>query len=210
VSISVQSTRDVPLGALNELKQELGSGFELEVDEGQIFLKSAEPPSWVTFLAKPESWLHLLEAAAALYMAEIIKLTAKHSWRYRARAWTTVGGVGNRIKKLADGIVGLRHKTSHSTGIGVGLPVPDEHFPSCLYLEGTSPDDLAVQIALFVHHLPALKSLIAEERLDQGRVLGGISLRLLNEGAMEVTWMDKEPMRSSKRILPLENRAKLS
>jgi hypothetical protein len=209
MSISVQSTRDVPLEALYELKHELGSEFALDVDEGQIVLKSAEPPSWVTFLAKPDWWLHLLEAAAALYMAEIIKQTAKHSWRHRAKAWAAVGGVGNRIKKLADGIVRLRHKTSQRTGVGVGLPVPDEHFPSCLYLEEAGPEELAVQIALFIHHLPALKSLIAEERLDQGRVLGGICLRLLEEGTMEVTWMDKEPMRLSKRILPLESRAKL-
>jgi len=171
MSISIQSTRDVPLEALYELKHDLGSEFALDVDEGQIFLKSVDPPSWVTLLAKPDLWLHLLGKAADLCMVVIIKEVAKHSWRNRARAWATVGVVGNRIKKLAEGIVGLLHKTSRSTGVGVGIPIPDEHLPSCLYLEGTDPDDIAVQIALFVHHLPGLKSLIEEEGLDQGRHL---------------------------------------
>jgi len=208
MSIGVQSTRDVPLEALHELSRELGSEFSLEVDERQTVLKSADPPSWVVFLAKPDFWLHLLGRAADLCMVAIIKEVAKHSWRNRKRAWAAVGVAGNRVKKLADGIAGFLHKTGHRTEIGVGIPLPDEYFPSSLYLEGTGPDDLSVQVALFVHHLPALRSLILDEKLAEGRVLGGISLKLLDNGSMEVTWMDKEPMRSSRRILPLEDRAK--
>jgi hypothetical protein len=83
-TMKVTSTRDVPLDVLRDLRAELGPEFDLDV-EGQVALLSAEPPSWIAFIAESHWWVQALAAYAALYVAEIVKEAGKDSWKSRGR-----------------------------------------------------------------------------------------------------------------------------
>ena len=78
-------TSDISLTTLQAVSAELSGDFQLEVDESQIFLRSAEPPSWVTFIAEADWWVKAMAAYAALYIAEIVKEAGKDSWKNRAK-----------------------------------------------------------------------------------------------------------------------------
>ena len=61
-------------------------------------------------------------------------------------------------------------------------------------LRGGSPpecdSEVELRIALFVHHLPQLIKLIESER-STDRVIGGVYLEMLDDGAMIARWIAK-------------------
>lgn len=201
------ATSDVPLERLRELSRDLSPDFELEVDEHQVVLMSAGPPSWVTFLANADWLIKGLAASAALYVAEIIKEAAKETWRNRDKALAAGVAASKGITRLANSIANFRQSLSPRTKVLIGLPIPDDYFGTTLELIGLDPIDLELQIALFVHHLPALTALIRSESLEHGRVLGGVHLKLLQDSTLEVSWMDRDSFEQHRRVLPLEDMA---
>ncbi len=159
------STRDISLEDLRNLSAELGPDFEMEIDERQTVLKSAAPPSWVMFFAEADWWIKLLELCAGLYVAEIVKEAAKETWKNRSKILSAAVSGGNRVKQLAVAIGSFRSRLASKTQIVIGLPVPDDYDGTRFELVGTDVDELAVQIALFVHYLPAVVDLIRKEGL---------------------------------------------
>jgi hypothetical protein len=85
------------------------------------------------------------------------------------------------------------------------LPIPDDYFCTRVELTGTDADDLAVQIALFVHHLPALVELMRDEELDRRNVAGGILLTLLPDASLHVRWQDNDALREHTRTVPFKS-----
>jgi hypothetical protein len=204
--MKVISTSDVPLETLWEFKDELRADIEVKVDERQVIFKAAEAPSWITFLAAADWWVQVLATYAALYVAEIVKEAAKDTWRDRAKAISAVTQAAIGIKKISGGIAKLRKRLSARTGIKIGLPIPDEYFATWLELYGTDTEELEIEIALFVHHLRNLSLLMQSEKLDGDRVLSVIQFKLLEDGSLEVAWIDKESRTPQKRVLSLDNK----
>ena len=201
-SVRVRSTSDISLDILQSLNTDLDAEFALDVDQRQYFMKSVEPPSWVSFLEQLDWWVQLLGAGAAIFVAEIIKEAAKESWKNRGKVFSSTLTVGNKVKQLATALSRLRKQLPRRTEIAIGIPEPDHHFSTSIELEGDDVDELAVQIALFVHHLPALKKLIQEEKLDKRTVAGGISLKLQPDASLRVWWQDNGTLDARERILP--------
>lgn len=197
-----QSTADISLEILRAVGEELGTDFHLEIDERQIFLKSAEPPSWVTFIAEADWWVKAMAAYAALYIAEIVKEAAKDTWRNRVKVISSTVAAANVIKRFGAALGNLRKRLPSRTRLEVALPIPNDYFCTRVELLGTDPDDLAVQTALFVHHLPALAALMQDEQLDSRNVAAGISLKLLPDGSLYVRWQDNDKLREHTRTIP--------
>lgn len=197
----VRSTSDIDLEILQGLNADLGAEFAPEVDRRQYFMKSAEPPSWVSFLEQLDWWVKLLGAGAAVFVAEIIKEAAKDTWKNRGKAVSSTLTLANKVKQFATALSRLRKQLPRRTEIAIGIPEPDDHFSTSIELEGDDVDELAVQIALFVHHLPALKKLVHEEKLDKRTVAGGISLRLLPDASLHVWWQQNDTLEARERTL---------
>jgi hypothetical protein len=183
-----KSTRDVPLAALHAMSRRLHPVIDLHVDEGQLVLLSAAPPSWVTLIADPYFWLNALGAAAAIYVAEIVREAGRSTWRAFRRPKCGPAEPTKTVDVLADGLITLMDALP-SSEIALALPIPDQHHSTRLILVGRTPDEVAAQITLFVNHLPALTKIIEQNRLDWERAFGGIFLRLNDDGSLEVTWM---------------------
>jgi hypothetical protein len=199
------STSDVSLEALEALRRELSPDIELNVEERQFFFKSAEPPSWVVFLAQADWWIKILAGYAALYVAELVKEAAKDSWKNRARVLRSMKAAGGQLKRFATGIATLRHTLSTRTRVEVGLPIPDEFNSTSLELDGSEPDDLALQVALFVQHVPDVSAFIKGAHLDSGGAAAGIRLKLLPDGSLDVRWQDSEAFEEHHRVFPLRD-----
>jgi hypothetical protein len=202
----VYSTSDIPLEDLHKLSDDLGPDFELQVDESQMFYKGGVPPSWVVFFATPDWLIKALELYAGLYVAEIVKEAGKDTWKNRKKI---TSAAGDRIRQFAVALGKLRTRLSLGTRVQIGLPLPDDHDGTRLELVGTDVDDLAFQIAVFVHHLPALMSLIKQENLGRGRVAAGIHLQILADASLEVWWQDNTSLEKQVRLLPLRSVASL-
>ncbi len=197
------STADVPLERLREFGEDLGPEFEFEIEEGRVVLLSVEPPSWIHLIADSSWWVSLFSAAAALYVAEIVKEAAKESWKNRAKVVAVVAGTANKVRLFAEKIVHLKQKLPERTEVVLALPVPNDYFGVRLALTTQAPDLLAVQIALFVTHMPALVEVIRNEKLDGSRVANGLFLELLENGDLKVVWFNRESLEMEAIVIPL-------
>jgi len=104
---------------------------------------------------------------------------------------------------LAGAIAALRGRLSAKATIGVGLAVPNDYFTTRLALDGDDRDLLCAQLALFVHHLPALNDFMATHGLDDGKASTGVFLALQDDGSLLVSWHDAETLEVKEHILPL-------
>lgn len=68
----------------------------------------------------------LFSAAAALYVAEIVKEAAKESWKNRAKVVALVVGATNKVKSFAANIVRLKRKLPERTEVVLALPIPND------------------------------------------------------------------------------------
>jgi len=197
------STRDVSLEILREFGEDLGSDFDLEVDDSQTMLLSEGPPSWIHLIAQSEWWLNGLAVASALYVAELIKESAKETWKNKAKVAAAFVGVTNKVRTFAEKIIKLRQRLPERTAVVLALPVPHDYFGSMLALSARDADTLTVEIALFVHHLPALGKLMREADLEGSRTATGLFLVLLDNGDLKVSWVDRDSMEVQSRVILL-------
>jgi len=204
LAMKVTSTRDVPLDVLRELKVQLAPEFDLDV-ETRIDLRSTDPPSWITFIAESQWWVQALAAYAALYVAEIVREAGKETWRNRGRAFAVLRSSSDQTKRLATAIAttlaGLRPRTRAA----VGLPVPDDVYTTHLYLSSRDENELAVELAMFVHHLPALMNLLQTDGVTSGRISGWVGLDFLADGSLEVSWFDRYTLEPVRRVIPFHD-----
>jgi len=198
----VKSTNDISLEDLRKLGTELGPDFEIVVDESQRFYKSGDAPSWVRFFADADWWIKLLAAYAGLYIAEIVKEAGKDTWKNRSRILSAGIAAGDRVKQFAVALGHLRNRLAQKTRIEIGLPFPDDYDGTSLELVGTSVDELAVQVAVFLHHLPALLDLMRSEGLSRSTVATGLQLLLLPDLSLEVSWQDSS-LKKQTRVVRL-------
>jgi hypothetical protein len=202
-TMKVISTEDVSLDVLTDLVPELSPEIGLEVSRFQHCIRSFEPPSWVVFLAQCEWWVHLLTGAGAVYGVEFVKEAAKDTYKHRDKIVEILrSGSAAGLRKLAAGLTKLRERLPERTRINIGIPVPDEGFPSTFELVGLTLEDVELQIKIFAIHQPAVSSLIESERLDQGRLCGCLQFALLDDGSLQVSWRDAD-MNAMARVLPL-------
>ena len=201
------ATRDVPDEVLHQFRDELHPEFDLDVNGGRVVLLSMEPPSWIHFIAQADWWIQGLAAYSAIYVAEIVKEAAKDTWRGRGTIISTAVGVGNKLRSLAGKFINLRNRLSSRTDLIIGLPIPDEHFGAHFELTATNADELSLEIALFVYHIPAILNLIEVEGLNRRKPATGTFLTLLPSGALQVTWFDSERLEKEERVLSLNDEA---
>jgi hypothetical protein len=133
----VKWTKDVSLADLLTLRDELGTEFDLHIDETPRLYKS-DVPSWVRFLAEADWYTKVLGGYAALYVAEIVKEAAKETWKSRSKIISEAVGVGNRIKHFATALANLRNRTAPETLLEIVVPFPDDYDGTILISQATT------------------------------------------------------------------------
>ena len=202
--MKIVSTGDVALVLLDQVAAGLPEDLRGEVDARQTFLKSAEPPSWVAFLAELPWWLQALGAYAAFFGAEVTKEAAKDTWRNRQRIAAAAAKLPRLVAApFVQALERLRNIVPPRTAIELGLPYPDDYFGTRLRIEGTTAAEFAADLALFLYHLPALADLLKTEDLSPQTVSGQIRLKLKEDGDLEVSWLDRTSLQSVTRTLRL-------
>ena len=200
----ISATEDVDQAVLTELESLIAIDLPVKLDECRTFLRSAEPPSWISFIAQSDWWVKGLAAYAALYLAEIVKEAAKDTWKNKGKAETAVIGTSNKLWRFASSLFQAKLKSRANTYITIGLPIPDDTYTTLLRSQSTDADDLAVEVALFVLHVPALVQLLNHARIPEGSALGWVSAELLPNGSLQVKWMDKETLEVRLHVLPFQ------
>jgi hypothetical protein len=201
--LTVHSTADVSLEILYQFGRELEPDADLAVERSQTFLRSTDPPSWIVLLTEAPWWVNGLAACAALYVAEIAKEAGKDTWKNRGRVARNTRHALGRLASFAKKIVALRQRLSDRTTVSIGLPLPDDYFATRLELVGANEDEIAAELALFVHFLPAVEELIRHEALSRQVVTGEIQLHLRSDLSLEVSWLDANSMTPATRRLAL-------
>lgn len=198
------STADVPSEKLYELRKSLRPDIDIEIQDSKVFLLSAEPPSWIQFIANSDWWIKSFAAMSALYVAEIVKEAAKDTWKNRSKIIATTVGSANKIKIFAEKIIQFKSSIKKNTELVLVLPTPHEHRGCSLLLDTKDPHDLSLQLALYIHHLPRVENLIRSNISGPNNIATGVVLSLLPSGALQVSWLDYPSLENQVHILEVE------
>jgi len=200
--LKILSTRNISLDSLYSFKYELSPTFDIEIDEGQFFYKSLEPPSWLTFIAEADWWIQALAGIATLYVTEIIKELTKYTLKSIRKKISSRSADNDPINLFSTNISKLVKNLPPNTDIILALPIPDSYNPTSLKIISSDINDISIQIALFIHHLPKLMRLIDSEKILQKRILGSIYLELQDDASLKISWKDID-FTSHLHVLPL-------
>ena len=199
------ATADVPDSALISFTREMAHDFEVQLPSGRVVLLSFEPPSWINLVAKPEWWQLGLTAIAAVYVAELTKEAAKATWKGLARIASTAAGRATKLSRMAAGLVKLKGQLAQHTEIVISLPQPNEYFGCKLALSFSNLEEVEMQLALFVHHIPDLTMLIQRHEAEGVRAATGYFLYLLDDGSLHAAWVDSESLQNFEVVLQLRS-----
>ena len=201
--MKILATRDVDDHVLDLLRQALDLKLQVTTERGIVALMAAEAPSWVRLIAEASWWQQTLGASATLFVAELIKEAAKDSWKNRAKAISLAVVAGSKLKELAVELLSLRRRLSPKTEIVFAIPVPDDYFGTQLKLSAQDEISLQLEVALFVHHFPALTELMRTEQFVVHKPATGLFLELLPNGDLQVMWFDAKTLAQRQRVLGL-------
>ena len=181
---------------LPDVRQELHAAWQplggLE-EASEVFLKSAEPPSFIQIMGEALQWLPLLKVATTVFLAQLAKEAATDIYKHKqhiGRALTNAGAAPLRL--VAAALKKARDSSPRRPGLFIGVPLPDDHFGTALSLPGDSEEEIASLVARFVVRVQAIEQLIQAE-ISAGRSpLGRVQVIPKGTEGFLLRWLDQE------------------
>jgi hypothetical protein len=202
VKAVLQSTEDLALPLLKSVFDESPWDGIVQVEEGQMCFRSAEPPSWMTLVASLQWWQALLGAGLGIAATTFVTEATKDAWKQRSRGVSAAKGGVQALASLATKIVALRGVGWPNTRVQIGIPMQNEFFPAILDVSSGSPAEIKARLAAFCIHAPAILKLTEDELFDP---VGSPVMQLRDTGDLEIRWMDGKTLGERKAILPRPN-----
>lgn len=180
-SIDVKATQDVPEDELQRFAAQLRPVLLVDIDDHRAFFRSTVAPSWVHFLQTPEFWR---DTVAGGLIWDGIKAIIRDR---RAIIEGTQEIAKGAFLDFVVSVALLRERLAPETSMWVGCPIPNDWFSTLMLIRGANPNELAVDLAYFLVHLPALEKFYIEH---DGDLTGQITLTVTESGDLSVVWMD--------------------
>ena len=189
---------NVNAAAIDGLVADLRDSVGVDPKTNSIFLRSLDPPSWVAFLAEASWWQAALGGTASLALANLIGEATRDLYR----------AIASRLKKPSplDELASCLRRFSRDnpkTGLVIGIRTHDQFNGTTLPIKCDA--EIESRIAVFVHHVPHLIELMEKEGVLD-KVIGGVYLRLYDNGALGVRWLEEgeeeyKPLERSETLL---------
>lgn len=197
------ATDDISDDLVESLREDLVDIFGDAEDDGRMCFRSQDAPSWIRLVADADLWAQALTAGCALYIAELIKEAAKETWKSRAKIVAGAVGAGGRIHALAAKIIRFKSLAPKRVEVVLALPTPHKYFGAQLQISTADPYVLELELALFVHYLPAVAALIETNERDGNKAATGYFLELDPSGALRISWFDRETLKKMETVISL-------
>jgi hypothetical protein len=201
------ATEDVPGKALAALEQELLLEFSTATENSRFFTKSLESPSWVRLVAELSWWQQGPAAAAALYVAELVKEAAKGTWKSKSKAVSATIAASNAVRRLVAKLSAFKTSLSPRTEVLLCLPEPDKVFGTQIQFSFDDAATSELAVALFVRYQPAVAQLIASHLAAGMHAPTGHFLELLPDARLCVRWFDATSLQREEVVLELSHTA---
>lgn len=201
------ATDDVSEQSLQKLLVSLRRTVDVVPHEGRFCFRSLEAPSWIRLFGEAHWWVQLFAGVAALYIAELVKEAGKETWKGRASIVARVGAAGSRLRALAAALFEFKAEASQRTQIVVGLPEPHEYFGVQLRLGSSSIDEMELELALFVHYVPAVKTILETNKAAGIKAATGYFLDIGPAGELRISWFDTETLQKRESVITLSGDA---
>ncbi len=196
--IEISSTDRIPEEVLSVLIKELPEEFQASTADYKIALCSVEPPAWFTLIADLDWWLKILGGYSAIYLAAITNAAGKETWEKRNEIASYFRGVARSILKA-------KSQCKKNTHAELAIKLPGTYYEAKLYLSDGNEEQVAKEIALFIHYAPKVVE-IYNNHISSGRkITGWVGMRILPDDSMEVNFMDADTLDNVQHILEKEN-----
>ncbi|WP_293994383.1 hypothetical protein [Sphaerotilus sp.] len=200
--MQVESTSDISVNALRQSAGLLPPEWQAQVSDEQFFMRAMEVPSWITIAAGAPWWVQFLGGAATVYVTGIISEAGKDTWKNRGEL-TRIGA--SAISRLSTFIIESIAQSTPKTFAVLAIPLGNGFDKVQLKLDATTQEELDFQIAIFVHNVSAIQSLIEQEGLSGNRAVGGVFLEFgANDYSLLASWLDRETLERKTQVLSPE------
>ena len=132
---TIQMTEDIPASVREDCIRSIGNVIPV-ADSSTKSLRSAEPPSWIQFLADLLSWSTVIKVPATVFLAELAKEAAKDTWKNKERIAKALKQQGvEPLLKLSRALFKYCRASPRKTSVIIGFPFPDEDFGTGIAVE---------------------------------------------------------------------------
>jgi hypothetical protein len=202
MSIQIESTSDISLEALHEAVKCWPPDWKGHVSDEQFFMRAMEVPSWITIAAQAPWWIQCLGGAATVYVTGFISEAGKDTWKNRRDLVHVARKATSAINAFSNFIIAALAKSTPKTFAVLAIPIGNDFNQVKLKLDATNDVELEFQIAMFVHYIPAIESLIAQENLSGDLAVGGVFLEFgSNDYSLLASWLDRETLEQKQCVL---------
>lgn len=152
--------------------------------------RAADPPSFIQLLADALEWSNILKLVATAYLSKIAAEAAKDTWANKAKVGIILADVTIRpLRILASSIAKtIRKGINHNFRLSIGLPIPDDYWGTCLWIDKGDEELVTWMIANFVVRSTTIEEFVKREMLGPNRPLAGFFVEILEDGAIKIVW----------------------
>lgn len=204
-TLTIQSTRDIPLERLKQATDELPNHWQAEIDPNQIFFRSSTPPSFVALLANAPWWIQTLSAAASIYVTGIISEAGKDTWRNRNQLSKTILNAPETLKSLASYTTKVLSTASRNTYLSLELKFSEADIAR-LRISSQNELDFLFSAGLFASHAAAIQSELLQQKQSGARFSNGASISISDDGELMAAWLDSRDMKEHRVQIPTISR----
>ena len=185
-------TDDIPESTRRELVDAWKDIGGLE-RAGVVFLRSAEPPSFIQIMGEALQWLSPLKVAATVFLSQLAKEAATEIYKNKAKiAEALAQAAAAPLRRAAASLKQARHQSPRHPRVVLGLSMPDDYFGTALSITHESEEEIAYLLASFVTKAEAIQQVIQAE-IDAGRrPLGRVQVVPTGAGGLRLVWMDQQ------------------
>lgn len=206
MTLNLLATDDIPEQSLQRLRDSLRNVDSVS-SEGRMCFRSIEAPSWVRLIGEASWWVQLFAGISALYVAELVKEAGKETWKSRARLVSAAINGARKLKELSVALFQFKGQAVDRTEIVVALPEPHEYFGTQLRITGGSAEEIEVELALFLHYLPAFKNLMKSHQDSGDRTATGYFMELSDAGDLHIFWFDHDSLKRCEATISFNSNA---
>ena len=196
------TTRDISDDVHEKLLNGLNDQFEIKEDF-ELIQKSFHAPSMIQLLADAQEWAtpYLLESSRYL-LSLAISTTLLKIWDLRKEINKKMDNkISEPLKKVADCINQAKIESRKDTQIIIGLPIPHKYFGTVLVIEYGEEFELAWILANFIVKAQRIEDAINGDISKNDNPLGGINIKLLKDGSIELSWKRQKDFKIMKMII---------
>lgn len=142
-----------------------------------------------------------LGAGVVAYLTSIANEAGKTTWQNRSKLLSAIMNTPTKLAELAGKVVKLQRLVDNAaTHVEVGAPIGSGAYSAFFRIDGTSPEEVELQLVNLALHATSLNQLLNREGFA---AVGWVTITENEQGSLVARWMDQTSLEIREEILEI-------